>query len=326
MPPFVLPVLTIVISLAALVWSADRFVTGSAALARHFKVSPLLIGMIIIGFGTSAPEMLVSIIGVVENQPGIVFGNAYGSNITNIALILGISALIRPIRVHSKVITEELPILAGISLLTIGLLDGGIFSRVDAIILLLVFVILIMRTIRQARWQPFDALAQEPFTTKPTPELCSKKTAIIITVLGLVILVVSARFFVTGAIELARLLGISELVIGLTIVAVGTSLPELVSSVVATLKGEDDLALGNIIGSNIFNTLAVVGVAGIIRPMPVAPEIISRDLPIMNAVTLSLFLFCYRFNKGSFGRINRLEGGVLLTVFVVYTLYICLAG
>lgn len=328
MSPFLFALLKVLISLIILVWSADRFVVGAAAIARHFKISPLVIGMVIVGFGTSAPEMLVSAIGAWDNLPGIALGNAYGSNIVNIALILGLSALVKPLRVHSQVLTEELPLLVGVSLLTIGLLDGpaggsGLLSRIDALILLLVFAILMMRTVRQTHWQTFDILAQEPFSAQAAARPISRARALTWTLVGLVVLVASSRFFVDGAAEVARHFGVSELVIGLTVVAVGTSLPELFSSVMATLRGEDDLAIGNIIGSNLFNTLVVVGVAGLIRPMPVDRIIIMRDLPMMNMVTLLLFVFCYRFAKGHMGRINRVHGAIFLLIYIAYTAALC---
>ncbi len=331
MSPFALALIEVGVSLAVLVWSADRFVAGSAAIARHFKISPLVIGMVIIGFGTSAPEMMVSAISSLRHQPGIALGNAYGSNIVNIALILGLAALLKPMRVHSQVLTEELPLLAGVSLLSVGLVDGGMLSKIDAVILLLVFAVLMIRTVRQTRVQTFDILAQEPFGVSAAAKpLISRRHAIVWSVIGLAALVISSRFFVNGSVALARAFGVSELVIGLTVVAVGTSLPELFSSIVAVFRGEDDLAIGNVIGSNLFNTLAVVGVAGLVWPdqsgMPVEPVIILRDLPVMNVVTLLLFAFCYRFSKGRMGRLNRFHGAVLLGLYGVYTAYLCWKG
>ena len=311
-----LPLLAIVVGLGLLVWSADRFVGGSAAVARHFGMPPLLIGMVIVGFGTSAPEMSVSAISAIQGNPALALGNAYGSNIANIALILGLAALVSPIAVHSDVLRKELPILTLITFLAIGQLWDGRLSRADAWILLLVFAGLMGWTIWQGIRRRDDNLAvevEQAFAAEPMP----LSRAIFWLVLGLVVLVASSRALVWGAVAIARGFGVSDLVVGLTIVAVGTSLPELASSLIAARKGEHDIALGNVLGSNLFNTLAVVGIAGTIHPMAVPGDVLSRDLPVMAILTLSLFVFGYGF-RGP-GRINRLEGGLLLAGFLIYT-------
>lgn len=307
----------IIAGLILLVWSADKFVEGSATTASHFGMPPLLIGMVVVGFGTSAPEMAVSALAASQGNPGLALGNAYGSNITNIALILGTTALLAPIAVHSQVMRKELPILILVTAFAGWQLWDGDLSRMDAIGLMLAFVVLIGWSIYQGLRQPDDALAKE--MTEEVHAMPVRK-AILWLVVGLLLLIVSSRILVWGAVDLATTFGISDLVIGLTIVAVGTSLPELASSIIAARKGEHDLALGNILGSNLFNTLAVVGIAGLIAPMPVAPEVLTRDFPVMAALTLVLFAMCYGF-RGP-GRINRFEGSALLLAFVAYTVYL----
>lgn len=313
------PFLAVLFGLVLLVWSADRFVDGSASAARHFGMPPLLIGMVIVGFGTSAPEMLVSALAAMQNNPGIALGNAYGSNITNIALILGITALISPIAVHSQVLRKELPMLTAVTLLAAWQLGDGALTQIDALVLLGVFAGLMTWTIVQGLRKKTDALGQE-MEAELTGQTMPMNRALLWVVVGLLLLIASSRILVWGAVEIAHGFGVSDLIIGLTIVAVGTSLPELASSVIAARKGEHDIALGNILGSNLFNTLAVVGIAGAIRPMPVAPEVLTRDMVVMGALTLALFVIGFGF-RGP-GRINRLEGTVLLACYVGYTAYL----
>lgn len=311
-----LAILAILGGLALLVWSADRFVEGAAVTARHFGMPPLLIGMIIVGFGTSAPEMTVSALAALQGNPGIALGNAYGSNITNIALILGLTALLAPIAVHSSVLRKELPILVAVTALAAWQLMDGMLSRTDGWVLLGVFATLMAWTIAQGLRQRQDSLGQE-VDAELQQHHSSLGRAIFWLVLGLVLLILSSRLLVWGAVSIAQGLGISDLIIGLTVVAVGTSLPELASSLIAIKKGEHDIALGNVLGSNLFNTLAVVGIAGSISPLAVGPEVLARDMLVMGGLTLSLFVFGYGF-RGP-GRINRVEGGLLLTTFITYT-------
>ena len=311
--------LAIAFGLALLVWSADRFVEGSASTARHIGLPPLLIGMVIVGFGTSAPEMVVSALAASQGNPGIALGNAYGSNITNIALILGLTALISPIAVHSQVLRKELPILSVVTALAAWQLWDGEITRIDALVLLGVFGGLMAWTIWQGLQKKADALGSEMEQELEVHAMPIRK-AIFWLVAGLIILIISSRILVWGAVEIAHGFGVSDLIIGLTIVAVGTSLPELASSVIATRKGEHDIALGNVLGSNLFNTLAVVGIAGAIHPLAVGPELFNRDMLVMAALTLSLFVIGYGF-RGP-GRINRVEGFVLLACYVGYTTYL----
>ena len=306
----------VVVGLVLLVWSADRFVEGAAATARHFGMPPLLIGMVIVGFGTSAPEMLVSALAASQGNPGIALGNAYGSNITNIALILGLTALISPIAVHSQVLRKELPILTAITVLAAWQLWDGEITRLDALTLLAVFAGLLAWTIRQGLQKKQDTLGSE-MEQELDDHAMPIRRAVFWLVVGLVSLIVSSRILVWGAVEIAHGFGVSDLIIGLTIVAVGTSLPELASSVIAARRGEHDIALGNVLGSNLFNTLAVVGIAGVIHPLAVGPEVFNRDMLVMAALTLLLFVIGYRF-RGP-GRISRIEGAVLLTCYLGYT-------
>lgn len=316
----VIAILALIVGLALLVWSANRFVEGSASTARHFGMPPLLIGMVIVGFGTSAPEMVVSALAALEGSSGIALGNAYGSNIANIALILGVTALISPIMVHSTVLRKELPILTFVTILTVVLLADLDLTRLDAIVLLLVFGSLMAWIIYEGLKQKTDSLAKE-VEAETAEKAMPIKRSFFWLVIGLVLLIASSRILVWGAVEIAQIFGVSDMIIGLTIVAVGTSLPELASSVIAARKGEHDIALGNILGSNLFNTLAVVGIAGTIHPFAVEPETISRDMVVMGALTVSLFLIGFGF-KGRQGRINRFEGAALLLVYVIYTAWL----
>lgn len=317
-----LPLLMIVLGLIILVWSADIFVDGAAALARSLGMPSLLIGMVVIGFGTSAPELTVSALSALQGNPGIALGNAYGSNITNIGLILGVVALIQPIVVRSQVVRKELPILFLVTLLVIFQIADGELSRIDSIVQLVVLFLVMGWMIYQSINKNADVLSAEvDEELDDMDELpMSREKSLFWLISGLVLLVVSSRMLVWGAVSIAHDLGVSDLIIGLTIVAIGTSLPELASSIVAARKGEDDLALGNVIGSNLFNTLAVVGLAGVISPMQIPAEIISRDWPLMALLTLSLFALGY--SKSGSGQISRIEGAGLLFVYIAYTVYL----
>jgi cation:H+ antiporter len=315
------PIAAVIFGLVLLVWSADKFVEGSAAVARHFGVSPLIIGMVIVGFGTSVPEMLVSAISSFQGNPGIALGNAYGSNIANIALILGVTALISPIAVHSSILKKELPILVAVTLFAVIQLLDNTVTRFEAVIMLIVFTGIMTFTIKSEMKNRKDNLLKE--LEKDLPPEKPVGTAFFWVITGLILLLVSSRALVWGAVEIARFFEVSDIIIGLTVVAVGTSLPELASSLTAIKKGEHDIALGNVLGSNLFNTLAVVGIAGTIHPMTVPHEVLTRDMTVMSVLTLSIFLFGWNFGKG--GRINRYEGAVLLSTYVGYTAYLILS-
>ncbi|MCW9077788.1 MAG: calcium/sodium antiporter [Gammaproteobacteria bacterium] len=305
----------IVIGLFILVWGADRFVLGAASLARSLGVPPLLIGLTVVGFGTSTPEILVSTMAALEGSPGIAIGNALGSNIANIALILGVTALFSPLTVQSDMLRREYPILLAVSAGAFVLLADGHLGRVDGLILLagLVLSMLLLVSIGLRR-RDHDPLAEEM-----EAEIPSGLTALAASgwfLVGLIALIISSRLLVWGAIEVAVTLGISDLVIGLTIVAVGTSLPELAAAVMSAVKNEHDLAIGNVVGSNIWNLLAVLGIPGLLAPGVIPPEVVNRDMLVMLALTLALFVMGR--SKHTHGTINRLEGGLLLSCFIAY--------
>ncbi|MBC7203153.1 MAG: calcium/sodium antiporter, partial [Pusillimonas sp.] len=263
----ILASLAILGGFALMIWSADRFVEGAAATAKHAGMPSLLIGMVIVGFGTSAPEMVVSAMAALDGNPELALGNAIGSNIVNTSLILGITALVAPIAVHSKIVRKELPILLLIGLFVGALFLNGVLSRLEAFILLAGFFGLIGWTIFAAirgHGDPLEIETEQELIAHPMP----LRRAIFWLCAGLILLIASSRILVWGAVTIAESLGVSDLVIGLTIVALGTSLPELAASVIAARKGEHDIAIGNVVGSNMFNLLAVVGIAGVIAPMP----------------------------------------------------------
>lgn len=310
----------VIAGLILLVWSADRFIEGAAATAKHLGMPSLLIGMVIIGFGTSAPELAVSAMASSDGNPGLALGNAYGSNISNIALIIGLTALIAPISVHSQILRKEIPILLALTALAGYQLIDGELTKLEGWTLLVVFAGVMGWSIVQGMRGKGDSLIGETdseLTEHPMP----LRRAIMWLVIGLILLLVSSRMLVWGAVSIAQALGVSDLVIGLTIVAIGTSLPELASALAAVKKGEHDLILGNIMGSAIFNTLAVVGLAAVIHPLSVASEVLYRDWTLMTALTIALMLMGFGLT-GQNRVISRLDGGLFLLVFVSYTGYL----
>ena len=313
-----LPIFAIIGGLLLLIWSAVRFVDGAAATARHFGMPQLLIGIVIIGFGTSAPEMIVSAFSALNGNPGIALGNAYGSNITNIGLILGLTALVLPLAVNSQVLKQELPVLIFVTALSAFLIMDGDVLRLDAWILLGIFFIYMGWTIWAGLRNRDDSLVHDVKEELQEQEYMSLAKALMWVVIGLALLMGSSQLLVWGAVEIARYFGVSDLVVGLTIVAVGTSLPELASSIAAARKNEVDLAVGNIIGSNLFNTLAVVGLAGAISPMYVGQEVFTRDMPVMSVLTILLLVFGF----GKKGQINRVKGLILLLAYIGYNFYL----
>ncbi len=305
-----------------LIWSADRFVIGASGIAVNFGVSPLIIGLTIVGFGTSAPEMIVSGVAAYEGTPNLAIGNALGSNITNIALVLGTTALVTPLLVNSKILKREYPIMFAIMLIVWALLADGELSRVDGTLLILgmfalmVFITLIgLREKRRAENAGNADPLEEEFSEE-IPKNMSTAMASFWLIAGMLILLLSSRLLVWGAVNIAHEFHVSELVIGLTIVAIGTSLPELAASIASALKNEHDIAVGNIIGSNMFNLLGVLGIPGIISGAVLEPSVLERDYPVMIFLSVLLFLFAYGF-KGK-GRINRLEAGILLLCYIGY--------
>ncbi|XWY19881.1 calcium/sodium antiporter [Bisgaard Taxon 45] len=311
--------LAIVVGLIILVWSADRFVDGAAALARYLGMSPLLIGILIIGFGTSMPEMVVSALSALNGSPGIALGNAYGSNITNIALILGLTALIKPLTVHGSVIKKELPILLIVTLLSAYFLFDMRIARLEAIVLLALFIGYVVWTIWSSKKQ--RVTIQANYEEDNSEQHLSFKSALFWLIIGLALLMLSSQLLIWGAVKIAHYLGVSDLVIGLTVVAIGTSLPEVAASIAAARKGEVDLAVGNIIGSNLYNTLAVVGLAGVIMPIQAESAVLSRDMLVMLSLTFVLFILGFiAYKKHS--QMGRLSGFLFLSSYIGYTAFL----
>lgn len=309
------PILAIAIGLVILVWSAEHFVQASVRVAQHFGLSALFIGMVIVGFGTSAPELVVSLLAATSGNSGIALGNAYGSNICNIALILGGTALLRPMRIARSVAGRDMPILLGVSLVAAWQLHDLKVSRLDALLLLGLFAAALWYLARNDQ-KPTEEPSATHVADLPRTWLMPSLRLLG----GLALLIASSRLLVWGAVELAQAVGVSDLVIGLTIVAVGTSLPELASSIIAARKGEHDIALGNIIGSNLFNTTVVVGIAGLVAPMTAELSIIKRDIPVMLVLTFALF--AYAFWQRRAGTLGRATGGVMLASYIAYTAYL----
>jgi len=324
MPEMTLSIIAVILGFVLLVWGADRFVHGASATARNLGVSPLIIGLTIVGFGTSAPEILVSVVSSLEGNPGLAVGNALGSNITNIGLVLGITALITPLVVKSETLRREYPAMFAVMLLTLALMVDGNLSRLDGIILLLGLCLMIywmvILGLRKSRVDPMEyEYAQEI-------PLITTQRALLWLLAGFIVLLFSSRILVWGSVNIAQSLGVSDLVIGLTIVAIGTSLPELAASVMSALKKEPDIAIGNVIGSNMFNLLAVLGTPAVIAPLPLESGVLSRDYPFMIGLSIALFIMAYGFRTD--GRINRFEGGLLLLIYIAYmtVLYFSIKG
>lgn len=312
-----LDLIYVAVGLAVLIWSADRFIDGSAVTATYLGMSPLLVGMLIVGFGTSAPEMIVSAFAALEDNPGIALGNAYGSNIANIGLVLAITLLLYPLAVGSRIIRREIPLLIVALLLCFGFLYNLFLSRTEALIMLVAILAIVV-------YNTFSPTAEETLIEQPSPKdnqpIPSLKNAVFNLVIGLVLLLLSSKYLVDGAVGIAQFFGVSDLIIGLTVIAIGTSLPELASSLAAAKKGESDIVLGNIIGSCLFNALAVVGIAGIIKPLAVEPIFLYRDF--LAGFILTLLLWVFAFGRRGKAKLTRLEGGALLLGYFAYTGYL----
>jgi cation:H+ antiporter len=303
----------VLIGLVVLVWSADKFVLGAAATARRLGMSPLLVGLTIVSIGTSAPELFVSAVATLDGAGNLAIGNALGSNITNIGLVLGITALVSPIPLKKKLLRKELPLLLLVSILAGLTLADLELSYIDSI-LLLAGLVAAMYILFQESDDSGESLVDEDEAA--AIESLSTKMAVFWLLLGLVCLMISSKALVWGATEIARSFGISDLMIGLTIVAIGTSLPELAASVASALKGHHDIAIGNVIGSNIFNLLAVMPVPGLIATVAVEPMALYRDLPVMLALTLAL-LVLFILNRRS-GVMGRFSGSLLGLSYLGY--------
>ena len=282
-------------------------------------VAPLLVGLTVVAFATSAPEILVSIVAALQKEPGLAFGNAIGSNIVNIGLVLGLTAMIRPIKLESATLRREMPALLAVSLLTVSLFLDTFLSRVDGVVMLTGLVIVMVWLARLGmRSGDQDPLAMDYAAEIPSD--VSMPMALVWLVIGLGTLLIGAELLVDGAIGIAKLLGVSEVVIGITIVAFGTSLPELAVSLASALKKEYGLAIGNIVGSNIFNLLAVIGIAATIAPAALAPTVLSLHIFVMVAFTLVLFAMTYDYDGKA--QLSRLEGLALFVAYIAYGSYV----
>ncbi|MFT5225667.1 MAG: cation:H+ antiporter [Polaribacter sp.] len=310
----------IILGLVLLVWSADKFVEGASSLANHLGVSPLIIGITIIGFGTSAPEILVSIIAVMEDTPDIAIGNALGSNIANIGLILGVTAFITPIPIAKGLFRREYPLLViATAILAWCLIDGSL-DQIDGLTLLLVLAAILIYLIKSHRNDPNRDRVEEDLS-ETIPQDMTRISAIGWVFVGLIILVGSSKMLVWGATDIALALGVSELIIGLSVIALGTSLPELAASIASLKKGVPDMAIGNVIGSNLFNSLAVIGLPALLTDFSIDFHAVSRDLPVVIGLTILLLLFS-RFPTSPTQSLSRVKGLLLLCCFVIYQLYL----
>jgi len=323
MPETVLFTLAILAGLALLTWSADRFVGGASGLALNLGVSPLIIGLTIVAFGTSSPEVLVSAMAAWNGKTGLAIGNAIGSNIANIGLVLGLTALITPLVVHSNTLQREFPLMLSVMLISLLLLWDGDLSHLDGTALLGGLALLILWTVHIGQNpHPDDPLSKE-FADKiaeTTTPIRSWWTLIS----GLVFLLIAARMLVWGAVGVAEHLGVSDLVIGLTVVAIGTSLPELAAAIAAARKGQQDIAIGAVVGSNLFNILGVLGIAGFIGPGGFAPAVLTRDLPLMIGLSVALYFMARGIRRSRLPTIDRWEGGILLAAFFAYQVWLYL--
>lgn len=313
--------LLIIGGLIALVAGGEVLVRGASGLARTFGMSPLVVGLTVVAAATSAPELAVTVDAALSGSPGIALGNVVGSNVINVLLILGVSALVLPLAVSSQLVRADVPVLIGMSVLTLVLAHDGAISRLDGIILVVLLVAYVVLLLRMTRRRNGEAA---PARVEGVEEAGSDRPiwfhALFIAV-GVAMLVLGARLLVRGATEIAQAFGLSDLVIGLTVVAVGTSLPELATSVTAAIRGEREMAVGNVAGSNIFNLGMVLGAAGILAPegVPVSPGALELDLPFMVAVALALLPLAFTGYA-----ITRFEGAVLVAYFVAYTAYLLL--
>jgi cation:H+ antiporter len=303
------------LGLAVLSWSADKFVFGSSALARNMGISPMVIGLTIVAMGSSAPEIVVSATASLAGNTDTAVGNALGSNITNIALVLGLTVLIKPLLVGSTTVKREMPILLLVSILAAFFISDGMLEWIEGLLLLILFFVVL----GGLAWISMRVDKDDPLGSETEEELplnVTTKKAGFCLLIGLLMLPLSAHFMVESAVSIAHYFGLSELVIGLTIIAIGTSLPELAACIAGVLKGEDDLVLGNIIGSNIFNLLAVLAMPGLIAPGGIDPSAGGRDIFVMLGLTLLLLLFS--FNLSGIRSINRWQGGLFVASFMLY--------
>ena len=303
---------TMILSLIALLWAANHLVTGASGIASHYRMSPLMIGLTLVALGTSLPEIMVAITAASNGRTDLALGNAIGANIANIGLVLGLTILYRPLTIRSSILRREFPLLFLIMLFTYSLMLDGHLSVTDGCLFLVGCVALIGYFFLLAQHQRNDALSKEFRQTIQMKR--PMKATLISLIIGLLILPLSAHYLVNSAIQIAHSLHVSELVMGLTMVAIGTCLPNLATSLVAAYKGQDDIAIGNVLGSNMFNMLAVMACPGIINPSAISHPILWRDIPVMFVITFVLLLVSYRYKK----KIERWHGGLLLLIYCCY--------
>lgn len=312
---FALPAL--LTGLLMLVWAADRLVEGAVALAHRAQLSPLLVGLVVVGFGSSSAELAVAVTAAWQGHPGLALGSAWGANIVNMSLVLGVTVLVAPITARSPVLHRELPWVLAAALLTAALVWDGVLSRPDAALLLSAFVALLVWMWRQSRRREPDALAEETALERPA-HLLGTGHAVRRVLLALLVLAGASGLLVWGAVAVARQLGVSDLTLGLAVVALGISLPSLATCVAAARKSEDDLALGHVLGAGLFNTLAVAGLAGLIEPLDVDAAVLWRDLPVMAALALALYILGRDQRQPT--RLGATTGRALVAVYLLHAL------
>lgn len=311
--------LYLLVGIVMLTWSSDRFVLGACGIAKYFKVSSLFIGLTLVALGTSAPEIMVSIIAAMNGSVDMAIGNVVGSNIANIGFVLGTAAMISPVKIESRIMRREFPLLILFMLTVLAFFYDLYFSRLEGVLLFLMLMLLFiwfwryMKSDRDLGPTEIEKLAGHEAHL-------SLRSSIGWFLVGLVLLPLSARGVVIGASEMARLLGVNEVIIGLTVVAIGTSLPEAGASIAAGLRGEKDIAIGNVIGSNMFNLVAVLPFVALLAPSKIDPIVLYRDLPVMFGFALLLYALSYR--QRSEKSVNRIQGGFLFALYLGYLLYI----
>lgn len=321
------PVLLVIAGFLILMWSADLLVDNASEVATRMGISTFIVGIVIIGFGTSAPEMFVSAVAAMQDQGNLALGNALGSNITNIGLVLGSAAFVRALPVTSSTARKDIPLVIVTGIIAIYMVSDGLLSHVNGVVLLLILVVYLIWSSRHSEGAggepPIETLAKDPHELDLShlnhPRGKSTLTALIWVAGSIVLLLIASRMLVYGAVSIATALGVSELVIGLTIVAIGTSLPELAAAIAAARKGAHDMIIGNIIGSNVFNTLGVLGITGVIQETQINTNALWRDFPVMFAFTIFMFIFAN--TKGAY---SRKEGAFLVVAYGAYICYLVL--
>jgi cation:H+ antiporter len=305
-------IIIMISSFIGLLWAANHLVTGASGIASYYRISPLIIGLTLVAIGASIPSIMVAISAALEGRNEIAIGNAIGANIANIGLVLGLTILFRPLTIKSSILRREYPLLFLVMLFTYSLMIDGNLSVIDGCLFLIGCIALICYFIYLARHSKHDPLAKEFRETINVTR--SMKVNLFNVIIGLAILPLSAHFLVKSAVDIGQWLGISELVLGLTVIAIGTSLPNIAAALIAALKGQDDIAVGTILGSNMFNLLVVMAFPGIINPSAISHAILWRDIPVMFIITLVLLFINYHYKK----RIERWHGGLLLLIYSCY--------